>query len=196
MGNDKMPQSAGPVVAIAFAQGGLTLIELIVAIVILGILSVGATALIVRSVQTYQTNRAAGELASQGEMALTVMTRELHNAQPGTLKFPNGGATVSFRRCTAPPSAAAAASACPGGYYGFAFSNGQLTQSTPNWPSAQVLAVNASGAFSALPVGSSASTASGVSVTLTLSDPAADVHLSLSRAIAVLSSAYSVVNNQ
>ncbi|MHB8851683.1 MAG: hypothetical protein ACYC45_11295, partial [Acidithiobacillus ferriphilus] len=62
------------------------------------------------------------------------------------------------------------------------------------WPSAQVLAVNASGAFSALPVGSS--TASGVSVTLTLSDPAADVHLSLSRAIAVLSSAYSVVNNQ
>lgn len=178
------------------AQGGLTLIELIVAIVILGILSVGATALIVRSVQTYQTNRAAGELASQGEMALTVMTRELHNAQPGTLKFPNGGATVSFRRCTAPPSAAAAASACPGGYYGFAFSNGQLTQSTPNWPSAQVLAVNASGAFSALPVGSSASTASGVSVTLTLSDPAAAVRLSLSRAIAVLSSAYSVVNNQ
>ncbi|MBU2829866.1 type II secretion system protein [Acidithiobacillus ferriphilus] len=177
------------------AQGGLTLIELIVAIVILGILSVGATALIVRSVQTYQTNRAAGELASQGEMALTVMARELHNAQPGTLKFPNGGATVSFRRCTAPPSAAAA-SACPGSYYGFAFSNGQLTQSTPNWPSAQVLAVNASGAFSALPVGSSASTASGVSVILTLSDPAAAVRLSLSRAIAVLSSAYSVVNNQ
>ena len=194
MGNDKMPQSAGPVVAIAFAQGGLTLIELIVAIVILGILSVGATALIVRSVQTYQTNRAAGELASQGEMALTVMTRELHNAQPGTLNIPNGGASVSFRHCTAPPSAGAA-SDCSGGY-GFAFNNGQLTQSTPNWPSAQVLAVNASGAFSALPVGSSASTASGVSVTLTLSDPAADVHLSLSRAIAVLSSAYSVVNNQ
>ncbi|WP_409409574.1 type II secretion system protein [Acidithiobacillus ferriphilus] len=178
------------------AQGGLTLIELIVAIVILGILSVGATALIVRSVQTYQTNRAAGELASQGEMALTVLSRGLHNAQPGTLKFPNGGASLSFKRCAAPPSAAAA-SVCSGGY-GFAFSNGQLTQSTPNWPSAQVLAVNASGAFSALPVGSSASasTASGVSVTLTLSDPAADVHLSLSRAIAVLSSAYSVVNNQ
>ncbi|MBU2732075.1 PulJ/GspJ family protein, partial [Acidithiobacillus ferridurans] len=91
MGNDKMPPSAGPVIAVAFAQGGLTLIELIVAIVILGILSVGATALIVRSVQTYQTNRAAGELASQAEMALTVMTRELHNAQPGTLNIPNGG---------------------------------------------------------------------------------------------------------
>ena len=194
MGNDKMPQSAGPVIAAAFAQGGLTLIELIVAIVILGILSVGATALIVRSVQTYQTNRAAGELASQGEMALTVMTRELHNAQPGTLNIPNGGASLSFTRCVAPASAAVA-SACSGSY-GFAFSNGQLTQSTPNWPSAQVLAVNASGAFSALPGGSSASTASGVSVTLTLRDPAADVHLSLSRAIAVLSSAYSVVNNQ
>ncbi|MHB1735603.1 MAG: PilW family protein [Acidithiobacillus sp.] len=193
MGNDKMPQSAGPVVAVAFAQGGLTLIELIVAIVILGILSVGATALIVRSVQTYQTNRAAGELASQGEMALTVMTRELHNAQPGTLNIPNGGASVSFRHCTAPPSAGAA-SVCT--RRGFAFSNGQLIQSTPNWPSAQVLAVNASGAFSALPVGSSASTASGVSVTLTLSDPAADVSLSLDRAIAILSSAYSVVNNQ
>ncbi len=176
------------------AQGGLTLIELIVAIVILGILSVGATALIVRSVQTYQTNRAAGELASQGEMALTVMTRELHNAQPGTLNIPNGGASLSFTRCAAPASAGAA-SACSSGY-GFAFSNGQLTQSTSNWPSAQVLAVNASGAFSALPGGSSASTASGVSVTLILSDPAADVHLSLSRAIAVLSSAYSVVNNQ
>ena len=176
------------------AQGGLTLIELIVAIVILGILSVGATALIVRSVQTYQTNRAAGELASQGEMALTVLSRGLHNAQPGTLKIPNGGASLSFKRCAAPPSAAAA-SACSGGY-GFAFSNGQLTQSTPNWPSAQVLAVNASGTFSALPVGASASTASGVSVILTLSDPAAAVRLSLSRAIAVLSSAYSVVNNQ
>ena len=189
-----MPQSAGPVIAVAVDQGGLTLIELIVAIVILGILSVGATALIVRSVQNYQTNRAAGELASQGEMALTVMTRELHNAQPGTLNIPNGGASLSFTRCVAPASAAAA-SACSGGY-GFAFSNRQLTQSTPNWPSAQVLAVNASGAFSAVPEGSSASTASGVSVTLTLRDPAADVRLSLSRAIAVLSSAYSVVNNQ
>ena len=194
MGNDKMPPSAGPVIAVAVDQGGLTLIELIVAIVLLGILSVGATALIVRSVQTYQTNRAAGELASQGEMALTVMTRGLHNAQPGTLHIPGGGASLSFTRCAAPVSAAAA-SACSGGY-GFAFSNGQLTQSTPNWPSAQVLAVNASGAFSALPEGSSASTASGVSVTLTLNDPAADVHLRLSRAIAVLSSAYSVVNNQ
>ena len=178
------------------AQGGLTLIELIVAIVILGILSVGATALIVRSVQTYQTNRAAGELASQGEMALTVMARELHNAQPWTLNISNGGATVSFRRCTAPPSAAAAASACPGGYYGFAFSNGQLTQSTPNWPSAQVLAVNASGNFNPIPSGATASTASGVLVALTISDPAADVSLSLDRAIAILSSAYSVVNNQ
>ncbi|MCR2829974.1 prepilin-type N-terminal cleavage/methylation domain-containing protein [Acidithiobacillus ferrooxidans] len=194
MGNDKMPPSAGPVIAVAVDQGGLTLIELIVAIVLLGILSVGATALIVRSVQTYQTNRAAGELASQGEMALTVMTRGLHNAQPGTLNIRGGGASLSFTRCAAPVSAAAA-SACSGGY-GFAFSNGQLTQSTPNWPSAQVLAVNASGAFSALPGGSSASTASGVSVTLTLRDPAADVRLSLSRAIAVLSSAYSVVNNQ
>ena len=195
MGNKKMPQSADPVIAVAFAQGGLTLIELIVAIVILGILSVGATALIVRSVQTYQTNRAAGELASQGEMALTVLSRGLHNARPGTLSIYNGGASLSFKRCAAPPSAAAA-STCPGGYYGFAFSNGQLTQSMPNWPSAQVLAVNSSGTFSALPVGSSASTASGVSVTLTLSDPAAAVRLSLSRAIAVLSSAYSVVNNQ
>ena len=194
MGSDKMPQSAGSVIAVAFAQGGLTLIELIVAVVILGILSVGATALIVRSVQTYQTNRAGGELASQGEMALTILSRGLHNAQPGTLNIPNGGASLSFTRCAAPVSASAA-SACSSGY-GFAFSNGQLTQSTPNWPSAQVLAVNASGAFSALPEGSSASTASGVSVTLTLSDPAADVHLRLSRAIAVLSSAYSVVNNQ
>ncbi|WP_298173286.1 PilW family protein, partial [Acidithiobacillus sp.] len=91
MSHNKTPQAVASVASIAFAQEGLTLIELIVAIVILGILSVGATALIVRSVQTYQTNRAAGELASQGEMALTVMTRELHNAQPGTLNIPNGG---------------------------------------------------------------------------------------------------------
>ena len=193
MGNEKISQSADPAIGVAFAQGGLTLIELIVAIVILGILSVGATALIVRSVQTYQTNRAAGELASQGEMALTVLSRGLHNAQPGTLSIYNGGASLSFKRCAAPASAGAV-SVCAGGY-GFAFSNGKLTQSTPNWPSAQVLAVNASGAFSPLPAGVSASTASGVSVMLTLSDPAADVRLSLSRAIAVLSSAYSVVNN-
>jgi prepilin-type N-terminal cleavage/methylation domain-containing protein len=176
------------------AQGGLTLIELIVAIVLLGILSVGATALIVRSVQTYQTNRAAGELASQGEMALTVMTRELHNAQPGTLNILNGGASLSFKRCAAPASAAAASSCSSG--YGFAFGNGQLTQSTPNWPSAQVLAVNASGNFSALPEGVVPSTASGVVVALTLSDPAADVSLSLSRTVAILSSAYALVNNQ
>ena len=195
MGNEKISQSADPAIGVAFAQGGLTLIELIVAIVILGILSVGATALIVRSVQTYQTNRAAGELASQGEMALTVLSRGLHNARPGTLSIYNGGASLTFTRCTAPASAGAV-SVCASGYgYGFAFSNGKLTQSTPNWPSAQVLAVNSSGTFSALPVGSSASTASGVSVTLTLSDPAAAVRLSLSRAIAVLSSAYSVVNN-
>ena len=190
MANKNLPQSADSVIAVAFAQGGLTLIELIVVIVILGILSVGATALIVRSVQTYQTNRAAGELASQGEMALTVLSRGLHNAQPGTLNIPNGGASLSFTRCAAPASAGAV-SVCASGY-GFAFSNGQLTQSTPNWPSAQVLAVNASGTFSALPGG--ASTASGVSVTLTLSDPAADVDLSLSRVIAVLSSAYNLQN--
>ncbi len=194
MSHNKTPQAVASVASIAFAQEGLTLIELIVAIVILGILSVGATALIVRSVQIYQTNRAAGELASQGEMALTVMTRELHNAQPGTLNIPNGGASLSFTRCAAPASAGAA-SACSGGY-GFAFNNGQLTQSTPNWPSAQVLAVNASGNFNPIPSGATASTASGVLVALIISDPAADVSLSLDRAIAILSSAYSVVNNQ
>lgn len=170
------------------AQGGLTLIELIVAIVILGILSVGATALIVRSVQNYQTNRAAGELASQGEMALTVMTRGLHNAQPESLTLTGG--TLSFTRWTASP-ASTTATLVSG--YGFAFTGSQLQQTTGGQGgyTAQVLAANASGSFALLPSGS---TASGVFVTLTLSNPAADVRLTLSRVIAVLSSAYNLQN--
>ncbi|MHB1532976.1 PilW family protein [Acidithiobacillus sp.] len=170
-------------------QGGLTLIELIVAIIILGILSVGATALIVRSVQNYQTNRAASELASQGEMALTAMTRGLHNAQPGSLRL--SGGTLSFTRCTAPASAATASVCSPG--YGFAFTGTQLQQTTPGY-TAQVLAANASGSFALLPAGSTGSTASGVFVTLTVSNATADVGLTLSRVIAVLGSAYNLQN--
>ncbi|MHB8249035.1 MAG: PilW family protein [Acidithiobacillus sp.] len=181
MSNKKRPQRSGVVAGLGLAQGGLTLIELIVAIVILGILSVGATALIVRSVQNYQTNRAASELASQGEMALTVMARGLHNAQPGSLSLTGG--TLSFIRCTAP------ASVCfPG--YGFAFTGTQLQQTTPSY-TAQVLAANASGSFALLPAGS---TASEVFVTLTVSNATADVSLTLSRVIAVLSSAYNPQN--
>ncbi|WP_123103148.1 PilW family protein [Acidithiobacillus sulfuriphilus] len=185
-----IPQRPGVFAGPGLTQGGLTLIELIVAIVILGILSVGATALIVRSVQNYQTNRAASELASQGEMALTAMARGLHNAQPGSLSLTGG--TLSFTRCTAPASAAA--SVCSPGY-GFAFTGTQLQQTTPGpgGYTAQVLAAPASGGFALLPADS---TASGVFVTLTVSNATADVGLTLSRAIAVLSSAYSVVNNQ
>ena len=158
---------------------GLTLIELIVAIVILGILSVGATALIVRSVQNYQTNRAASELASQGEMALTVMARGLHNAQPGSIQSANNQ-IVTFTRWQAPISPSTTPSTQSAG---FRFQAGQQLQQLigNNW---QVLAINASGSFTL------ASTASGVLVALTLSDPGADVSLTLSRAIAVLSSAY------
>lgn len=184
-----MPQRSGVFADPGPTQGGLTLIELIVAIVILGILSVGATALIVRSVQTYQTNRAASELASQGELALTVMARGLHNAQPGSLSPANGGASLSFSRCT-PPATASGASACANGY-AFGFASGQLTQTIPNWTSAQVLAANASGLFALLPTGS---TASEVFVTLTVSNPTADVSLTLSRVIAVLGSAYNLQN--
>ncbi len=186
-----IPQRSGVFAGPGLTQGGLTLIELIVAIVILGILSVGTTALIVRSVQNYQTNRAASELASQGEMALTVMARGLHNAQPGSLSLTGG--TLSFTRCTAPASAAAASVCSPG--YGFAFTGTQLQQTTPGpgGYTAQVLAAPASGSFALLPAGS---TASEVFVTLTVSNATADVGLTLSRVIAVLSSAYSVVNNQ
>ncbi|MHB1203114.1 MAG: prepilin-type N-terminal cleavage/methylation domain-containing protein [Acidithiobacillus sp.] len=192
MSSKKIPQRSDVIAGLGLAHGGLTLIELIVAIVILGILSVGATALIVRSVQNYQTNRAASELASQGEMALTAMARGLHNAQPGSLSLTNGGASLSFSRCT-PPATASGASACSSGY-AFAFASGQLTQTIPNWTSAQVLAANASGSFSALPPSATASTASGVLVALTLSDPTADVSLTLSRVIAVLGSAYNLQN--
>lgn len=189
-----MLQRSGVFAGPGLTQGGLTLIELIVAIVILGILSAGATALIIRSVQNYQTNRAASELASQGDMALTVMARGLHNTQPGSLSLTGG--TLSFARCTAPAGAATASVCSPG--YGFVFTGSQLQQTTPGPAgyTAQVLAANASGNFATLPVGATASMASGVLVALTIRDPTADVGLTLSRAIAVLSSAYSVVNNQ
>ena len=185
MSSKKMPQRSDLIAGLGPAQGGLTLIELIVAIVILGILSVGATALIVRSVQNYQTNRAASELASQGEMALTVMARGLHNARPGIMNVSNN--TVSFNRCVAPATASGMSSCSTGYGYGFAFSNGQLQQTLPAWPNPEILAANASGSFTPLPAG-------GVLATLTLSDPGADVSLTLSRAIAALSSAYNLQN--
>jgi prepilin-type N-terminal cleavage/methylation domain-containing protein len=161
-------------------ERGLTLIELIVVILLLGILGAAGAMLLPEALGGYENARAEARLAEEGNLAMTVMAQSIRDAEPSSLAV--NGQTVSFALCQ-PGTTPTAISTCHSGY-GFTFSSGALWQTTGGNTSVP-LALNASGGFS--PTGSAVSM---VDIALTLSDPASDTSLTWSRSVAVMSSAY------
>lgn len=160
-------------------ERGLTFIELIVVILILGILGAAGAMLLPEALNGYETARAEARLAEEGTLAMTVMTQSIRDTAP-TISV--SGQTVSFALCQ-PGTTPTATSTCPSGYE-FAFSGGALWQITGSGNSAP-LALNATGGFS--PTGSAVSM---VAIALTITDPQSDTSLTWSRTVAVMSSAY------
>lgn len=67
-------------------QEGFSLIEMIVALVILGILAAGTTAFIVRSVEGYRDTARRDQLASTARLAAERISRELRGALPNSVR--------------------------------------------------------------------------------------------------------------
>ncbi|WP_028989661.1 prepilin-type N-terminal cleavage/methylation domain-containing protein [Thermithiobacillus tepidarius DSM 3134] len=65
---------------------GFTLIEAIIAIVILGILAAGTSAFIVHGVEGYTDTARRDQLASMGRLAVERISRELRNALPNSVR--------------------------------------------------------------------------------------------------------------
>ncbi|MGK0442418.1 MAG: MSHA biogenesis protein MshO [Pseudohongiellaceae bacterium] len=65
---------------------GFTLIEMVSVIVLLGILSAGATLFIGDSVRIYTDNTRRSELTHQGRFAIERVSREIRNALPGSIR--------------------------------------------------------------------------------------------------------------
>ncbi|WP_339670655.1 type II secretion system protein [Dasania marina] len=65
---------------------GFTLVELVSVIVLLGLLSAGATIFIGDSVRIYNDSTRRAELTQQGRFAVERVSRELRNALPGSIR--------------------------------------------------------------------------------------------------------------
>lgn len=67
-------------------RGGFSLIEMIIAIVILGILAAGSTAFIVRGVEGYTDSARREQMASAARIAVERMQREMRAALPNSVR--------------------------------------------------------------------------------------------------------------
>ena len=72
---------------------GFTLVELVAVIVLLGIISVGASGYIRSGVEIYRDTVRRDDLAQQGRFIIERISRELRNALPGSVRVRNTGAT-------------------------------------------------------------------------------------------------------
>ena len=72
---------------------GFTLVELVAVIVLLGILSVGASGFIRSAVEIYQDTLRRDDLSQQGRFVVERISRELRNALPGSVRVINSGLT-------------------------------------------------------------------------------------------------------
>ena len=69
-----------------FRQGGLTLIEMIGAIVVSSIIAIGTVSYIGDAAEGYQTSSNRNQLASAGRTAISRMAMELRNAVPNSIR--------------------------------------------------------------------------------------------------------------
>ena len=81
------------------AQAGFTLVELVAAIVVLGIVAVGLGNIMSNATRGYLDANARSELAAIGRFAVERMSRELRTALPGSIQISNnaGLQCISFQ---------------------------------------------------------------------------------------------------
>ena len=77
-------------------QGGFTLIELILVILVLAIVSTGIVTFIRYGVQTYQDSAGRDQQISDSRFVIERITRELRNALPNSVRVTNSGDCVEF----------------------------------------------------------------------------------------------------
>jgi len=76
----------------SLSNGGFSLIELIVVIVLLGLLAGGAGLLILNPIAAYDAQVRRQQLVDQGEMALRQIARDLRRALPNSVRIAPAGA--------------------------------------------------------------------------------------------------------
>lgn len=69
-----------------FSQRGFTLVELVAVIVLLGLTSIGLVQFIAGSAEAYREVTRRNEVAQIGRFAIERVSRELHNALPGSVR--------------------------------------------------------------------------------------------------------------
>ncbi|MCG7532357.1 type II secretion system GspH family protein [Psychrobium sp. MM17-31] len=77
-------------------NGGFTLIELVLVILVLAIVSTGIVTFIRYGVQTYQDTAGRDKQISDSRFVIERITRELRNALPNSVRVTNGGDCVEF----------------------------------------------------------------------------------------------------
>ncbi len=80
-----------PGAVLRLCQGGFTLIEMIVVIVLLGVLAIGASNLIVTPVQSYHEQLKRKQLVDSAQMALHRIEIDIHNALPNSVRIIDHG---------------------------------------------------------------------------------------------------------
>jgi MSHA biogenesis protein MshO len=77
-------------------QGGFTLVEAVLVIVILGIVAGMVAVFIVMPVRAYKDSAARAELTDIGDLALRRMARDIRLALPNSVRVRNNGRTIEF----------------------------------------------------------------------------------------------------
>ena len=80
------------------AVRGFTLVEAVITIVILGVVAGVLAPFIVEATQGFTDTRERAELVAKGRLALERLTRDLREAEPGTVSVADGDTTLRFTR--------------------------------------------------------------------------------------------------
>lgn len=79
-----------------WAERGFTLVELVVAIVIMGIMALGTVSYITTSSQSYQRAASGDRLGSSARILVERLARELRSALPNSVRATPDGACIEF----------------------------------------------------------------------------------------------------
>jgi prepilin-type N-terminal cleavage/methylation domain-containing protein len=91
-----------------FCQNGFSLIEMVVAITVLGILSAGAAVFLRGPITSYFDTERRADLADTGTLAMAKLTQDVSRAVPGSFSITPVGGGFQLRFQLRPPAPAAA----------------------------------------------------------------------------------------